>query len=125
MTPLCDGSNTILLSTSIYDLVLIYVCHFHHHFLLLLTVNQILYFSSFSLVLSRYSCFYLGSQHPRIFNIKYSSLFRTCGYQVFEVDKNRCHVLFVTIIRGRGITRGKLKDWCKYFQVEIIANYFS
>ena len=26
------------LSTSIYDLVLIYVCHFHHHFLLLLTV---------------------------------------------------------------------------------------
>ena len=27
------------LSTSIYDLVLIYVCHFHHHFLLLLLLQ--------------------------------------------------------------------------------------
>ena len=54
-----------ILSTSIYDLVLIYVCHFHHHFLLI--VVQIMYFSSYFLVLSRYLCFYLGSQHPRIF----------------------------------------------------------
>ena len=28
--------RTMNLSTSIYDLVLIYVCHFHHHFLQLL-----------------------------------------------------------------------------------------
>ena len=62
-----------MLSTSIYDLVLIYVCHFHHHFLLL-TVNQIFYFSSFSLILLRYSCFYLGSQHPRILTKKYLHL---------------------------------------------------
>ena len=47
-----------LLSTIIYDLVLIYVCHFHHH-LLHLTVSQIT-------ALSRYSCLYLGSLHPRI-----------------------------------------------------------
>ena len=41
--------------SSIYDLVLIYVCHFHHHFLLLhLIVSQ-------TWGLSRYSCFYLGS----------------------------------------------------------------
>ena len=56
-----------LLSTSIYDLVLIYVCHFHHHDFLL-TVNQNMYFSSSLFVLSRYSCFYLGSLHPRILN---------------------------------------------------------
>ena len=34
--------------------------------------------------------------------------------QVFKVDQSRCHVLSITIIRGRGITRGKLKDWCKF-----------
>ena len=36
--------------------------------------------------------------------------------QVFKVDQSRCHVLSVTIIRGRGITRGRLKDWCKCFR---------
>ena len=30
---------SIFLSTSIYDLVLIYVCHFHHHFLQLPLLN--------------------------------------------------------------------------------------
>ena len=49
-----------ILSTSIYDLVLVYVCHFHHHFLLHLIVSQIW-------PLSRYSCCYLGSLHPRNF----------------------------------------------------------
>ena len=47
--------------------MLIYVCHFHHHFLLLhLIVSQIW-------PLSRYSCFYLGSLHPRNFvvNVEY------------------------------------------------------
>lgn len=34
-----------------------------------------------------------------------------CGYQVFSVCEERCQVLTVTIARGRGITRGKLKDW--------------
>ena len=53
--------RAIFKSTSIYDLVLIYVCHFHHHFLLI--VIQIW-------PLSRYSCFYLGSLHPRNFMIK-------------------------------------------------------
>ena len=46
------------LSTSIYDLVLIYVCHFHHHHPL--RVSQIW-------PVSRYSCCYLGSLHPRNF----------------------------------------------------------
>ena len=53
-----------LLSTSIYDLVLIHVCHFHHHHLI---VSQIL-------PLSRYSCCYLGSLHPRNFCQKKFSL---------------------------------------------------
>ena len=44
-----------ILSTSIYDLVLINVCHFH----LLLSVAQIT-------AISRFSCLYLGSLHPRI-----------------------------------------------------------
>ena len=32
------------LSTSIYDLVLIYVCHFHHHFLLQLPLLKFDYY---------------------------------------------------------------------------------
>ena len=75
---------TFKLSTSIYDLVLIYVCHFHHHFLLL-TVNQIFYFSSFSFILSRYSCFYLGSQHPRIFHKRLMLLRLMRNANVFAV----------------------------------------
>ena len=51
-------SNWQKLSTSIYDLVLLYVCHFHHHYHLI--VSQIW-------PLSRYSCCYLGSLHPRNF----------------------------------------------------------
>ena len=47
-----------LLSTSIYDLVLIYVCHFHHYHQGTFLSNQ---------GLSRYSCLHLGSLHPRIF----------------------------------------------------------
>ena len=39
--------------------------------------------------------------------------------QVFKVDQSRCHVLSVTIIRGRGITRGRLKDWCKCFKFRL------
>ena len=31
------------LSTSIYDLVLIYVCHFHHHFLLLTDISTLMW----------------------------------------------------------------------------------
>ena len=54
------------LSTSIYDLVLIYVCHFHHHFHHLRVVQ----FQWNSVNLSRYSCLYLGSLHPRIFEKK-------------------------------------------------------
>ena len=49
------------LSTSIYDLVLLNVCHFHHH---QVTFPQIR-------PLSRYSCLHLGSLHPRIFNVIY------------------------------------------------------
>ena len=59
------ASLTKNLSTSIYDLVLIYVCHFHHQDL---RVTQFKHFSSFSLIISRYSCLHLGSQHPRIFS---------------------------------------------------------
>ena len=53
--------NVNILSTSIYDLVLIYVCHFHHHHPAL-TFPQIW-------PLSRYSCCYLGSLHPRNFDL--------------------------------------------------------
>ena len=48
------------LSTSIYDLVLIYVCHFHHHH----HHHPVIFLSNHGL--SRYSCLYLGSLHPRI-----------------------------------------------------------
>ena len=66
-----------ILSTSIYDLVLIYVCHFHHHFFLLRVT-----FPQFR-TLSRYSCCHLGSLHSRNFFetilvkkiIKFSHLF--------------------------------------------------
>ena len=51
------------LSTSIYDLVLIYVCHFLHH----KTFLSIYSFSLVFFILSRYSCLHLGSLHPRIF----------------------------------------------------------
>ena len=47
----------ISLSTSIYDLVLTYVCHFHHHLETFLSNHG----------LSRYTCLHLGSLHPRIF----------------------------------------------------------
>ena len=50
-----------ILSTSIYDLVLLHVCHFHHH-------QHHPTFWQFRI--SRYSCFYLGSLHPRIFQLK-------------------------------------------------------
>merc|ERR1711963_758846 len=47
------------LSTSIYDLVLIYVCHFHHH-----PHPPVIFLSNHGL--SRYPCLHLGSLHPRI-----------------------------------------------------------
>nr|XP_040574096.1 LOW QUALITY PROTEIN: cytosolic phospholipase A2-like [Lepeophtheirus salmonis] len=33
------------------------------------------------------------------------------SYQLFKICHERCHKLEVTVIQGRGITRGKLKDW--------------
>ena len=54
------------LSTSIYDLVLIYVCHFHHHPVIFLSNHG----------LSRYSCLHLGSLHPRIFLVDLTNFFR-------------------------------------------------
>ena len=35
------------------------------------------------------------------------------SYQVFKICKERCKVLNVTIEKGIGITRGKIKDWRK------------
>ena len=65
-------NKTFLLSTSIYDLVLIYVCHFHHHH-----HHPHLTFLSYHW-LSRYSCLHLGSLHPRIFvNGILSNYFKT------------------------------------------------
>ena len=54
LTPkvMINRSTLVLLSTSIYDLVLLDVCHFHH-----LSVAQTMHFMG----LSRYSCLYLGS----------------------------------------------------------------
>ena len=58
-----------MLSTSIYDLVLIYVCHFlHHHLQGTFLSNQ---------RLSRYSRLHLGSLHPRIFYKKIQILHST------------------------------------------------
>ena len=54
------------LSTNIYDLELLDVCHFHHHTFLSNHGDS----SVFS-PLSRYSCLHLGSLHPRIFKLKY------------------------------------------------------
>ena len=54
------NESEIISSTSIYDLVLLDVCHFHHHQVI---VTQIW-------PLSRYSCLYLGSLHPRILKIE-------------------------------------------------------
>ena len=51
-----------ILSTSIYDLVLLDVCHFHHHPHRHQSFPQIW-------PLSRYSCLYLGSLHPRILQL--------------------------------------------------------
>ena len=50
-----------ILSTSIYDLKLIYVCHFHHHFRVT--------FPQFHR-LSRFPCLHHGSLHPRILEIR-------------------------------------------------------
>ena len=55
-----------MLSTSIYDIVLLDVCHFHHHHHHLLIFPQIR-------PLSRYSCLHLGSCIPEIFSLKCST----------------------------------------------------
>ena len=39
-------------------------------------------------------------------------------YQVFRICKERCKVLNVTIEKGVGITRGKIKDWRKYENIQ-------
>ena len=54
------------LSTSIYDLVLIYVCHFHHHHHH--HHHPVIFLSNHGQ--SRYSCLHLGSLHPRILKIE-------------------------------------------------------
>ena len=64
--------STLFLSTSIYDFVLIYVCHFHHYHLI---VSQIW--------LSRYSCFYLGSLHPRNFGFEQTNVEHNKGFTRF------------------------------------------
>ena len=56
------------LSTSIYDLVYMFVTFITISSFWPLT--KFFYFSSIFLILSRYSCFYLGSQHPRILIFK-------------------------------------------------------
>ena len=62
-------SKVSTLSTSIYDLVLLDVCHFgHHHHPHTFLSNH--WDSSVSSRLSRYSCLHLGSLHPRILNTK-------------------------------------------------------
>ena len=54
--------NLRILSMSIYDLVLIYVCHFHHQ------DHPVIFLSNHGL--SRYSSLHLGSLHPRILLIE-------------------------------------------------------
>lgn len=36
------------------------------------------------------------------------------NYQVFRICEDRCQKLNVTIVRGKGITRGRIKDWRNY-----------
>ena len=64
MDCLISSMDCLILSTSIYDLVLLDVCHFHHQTHTFLSNHWDC--SEFSR-LSRYSCLYLGSLHPRIF----------------------------------------------------------
>ena len=90
MSAVRDGPRKILiakkpysfvkLSTSIYDLVLIYVCHFHHH-------PQT--FPQFR-TLSRYSCCYLGSLHPR--NFRESNVVSSNGSEKILVFPNCDHI---------------------------------
>ena len=100
------------LSTSIYDLVLIYVCHFHHHFLLLLRVT----FPQFC-TLSRYSCCYLGSLHPRNFTlgsvetqISYSHFDNTSWKQFIFLIIGTVHVrkVWKTIIRDHDFKKSSI-----------------
>ena len=72
------------LSTSIYDLVLIYVCHFHHH-------PPVIFLSNNGL--SRYSCLYLGSLHPRIFVCRNYNEKKICFWK--RVIWIRLHLLFL------------------------------
>ena len=62
--------------TSVYDLVLLHVCHFHHYHLI-----------DVQLSLSRYSCLHLGSLHPRIFINKFPWLIPdfSCIYLRFSL----------------------------------------
>ena len=68
-----------ILSTSIYDLVLIYVCHFHHH-------HPALTFPQIWLI-SRYSCCYLGSLHPWNFAIRICCYHFICQ-NTFQHERN-------------------------------------
>ena len=40
------------------------------------------------------------------------------GYQIFKIRRDHCQKLLVTVVRGRGITRGRIKDWRKYSSSE-------
>ena len=70
----CQSTNftyDVILSTSIYDLVLLDVCHFHHHHHHVThTFLSNHWDSSVFSRLSRYSCLHLGSLHPRILPLK-------------------------------------------------------
>ena len=46
-------------------------------------------------------------------------------YQVFQVRRDRCQRLIVKVIRGKGITRGKIKDWRKYKDLKYDSRYES
>ena len=58
------NESEIISSTSIYDLVLLDVCHFHHHQVIVTKIWP----------LSGYSCLYLGSLHPRILKFEESAI---------------------------------------------------
>ena len=75
------------LSTSMYDLVLIYVCHFHHHPVIFLSNHG----------LSRYSCLHLGSLHPRIFYYELSDNFFLSN-QSFEVPSGSLR--YIQVVSG-------------------------
>ncbi|TRY76190.1 hypothetical protein TCAL_13566 [Tigriopus californicus] len=64
--------------------------------------------------------------HPKPDSIIEDNFPNSIGnYQVFQINQSKCQRLLITIVRGKGITRGKIKDWLyspdPYVSVQLIG----